>query len=385
MNQVIYKKKLNNSIVNISFFTSLLLFFYLFIDLLRQFNIIPLVGGNVLYIVLGGISIIYTISKKGIKKQVPILLFIFVYNLFGALGVIFNGNIDIQELLWPIGFMGLATLLLNFDISYKTTKYLYVFLLLFLTLNILTSGDINNLDMVSSRNTINIMVLSYFSIFIITCYRHQKKINIYYLLAGFIVVLMSVGRSGILTFLLLTLFFLFFDFNGQRHRIRNLLKFLMILIFVSIVLFVLYNLFSNYFNNALYNFDRRGFESIRTEIWSDYIDKVFSSVKYLIFGAPISGTVFLDMFPNLHNSWLMLHSKYGLVVFLIVILLVLRSYTFFLKTKNYLFLALLTAIMFRMQFDHTNFNAQLDIALFYFLMYPYMYTSANNSVQKKPV
>jgi hypothetical protein len=40
---------------------------------------------------------------------------------------------------------------------------------------------------------------------------------------------------------------------------------------------------------------------------------------------------------------------------------------------------LLIAVVFRMQFDYTNFNAQLDIILFYLIFYPYFEKYRNKS------
>lgn len=373
MKQII-RKRLNyyKTESNMSIFASFILCLYLSTDLVRLFNVIPLLLGNALYVVLGSVALIYSIYKNGIKKQIPIILFIFIYNFFGAIGVITNGNINFQELLWPFAFIGLATLLLNFDISYKISKYIYISLLICLAINIMISGGVNSLSIISSRNTISIMVLIYFAIYAIACYRNKNKINIYFLIAGFIVVIMAIGRSGILTFSILTVFFLIFDFRGKCHRVRNPIKIFVLLVGVAITAYISLNLAENYFNDMIYNFNRRGLESIRIEIWTEYLNKVFTSAKYFIFGAPIEGAAILDIFPNLHNSWLMLHSKYGIFIFSIIIAMVTKSYIYFLKSRNLLYFTLLTVIMFRMQFDHTNFNAQLDIVFFYLILYPYM-------------
>lgn len=364
------------------FLTGIILTSFIGIDLLRLFNVIPLMVGNMSYVLLGTISIIYTVFRRGIKRQIPFLFFIFLYTFAGAIGVITNFNIDLQELLWPFAFMGFSLMLLNFDISTSLTKNLFVFLSLFFIINIFTSGNVNNLSIISSRNTISIMILLYYSIYLISCYKNKKKASIYLLILGFIVVIMAVGRSGILTYSILTVFFLFFDFQGSTQRLRKPKNIISLLIIITIIGIVVLNIAENYIFDMIYNFNRRGLESIRTEIWSDYIGTVFSTAKNFIFGAPVTGTSLLDRFPNLHNSWLMLHSKYGLAITLLLLSLLARSYYYLIKTNNYLYLAILTAVLFRMQFDHTNFNAQLDIVFFYLIFFPRYSNSVSQSRDK---
>ena len=123
--------------------------------------------------------------------------------------------------------------------------------------------------------------------------------------------------------------------------------------------------------NAISNILWRGLESKRTAIWSDYVSKSFSSFGNWFFGSHISGTQLLNLYSeNLHNSFLMLHAKYGMVVFLMVIILIIKSIVAYVKDRNFYFLSAMFICLFRMSFDYTNFNGLLDTIFLVLLLYP---------------
>lgn len=350
----------------------ILIVLYFVVDLTQFFKVIPLLLGNILFVLLGSIAIIYSVFKNGIKKQIPIFCFIYFYIFFGALGILFNGNMDPQELLWPFAFIGLTTLLLNFEISHKLARIIYYFVVAIIMIKIILAGGVNNLNTAGSRNTIGIILLISLSIYVIASFTEGTRVTVYPILIGLLVSLMAIGRSGILTFLLLTVLFLPFKFDGEKYKNRNPIKSFFVLFVVAIMLCISYNLLEFYFTEMILNFQNRGLESIRILIWSDYLKKTFTSARYIFFGTPISGTNLLDMFnENLHNSFLMLHAKYGFAPLMVVIILIIKALIHFIKTKNVLFFIILFVLIFRMQFDYTNFNAQLDIILFYFMFFPY--------------
>lgn len=340
------------------------------VEFLRFFKVIAPLIANAIFVVLGLISILIVFIKKGIRNQLKVIFFIFVYIFFGILGVLTNGNIDIQEIFWPVAFIGIAMLLLNFNINHKLTKYAYYLALLAIITQIITSGSVDKINVVSSRNTISVIVLLLFSFYVISVYKNNEKISIFSVIAGSITVILAIGRSGILTFVLLIFFFMIFSFNENSQRIRNLFKTTIVLLVISVFLFSLYLAFEPYVVDTIKNFENRGLESVRINLWNDYFDKVFKSIRYILFGAPIEGTYLLNMFSsNLHNSLLMLHAKYGILIFLSIILFTIRTLFYFVRVKNYLYFTLLFVILFRMQFDYTNFSAQLDVIFFYLIFF----------------
>lgn len=349
---------------------SFLVFLFVLVEHLRFFKILPLRISNGSFVVLGIISILYVSKKAGIKKQLKPYFFMFIYMFFGLIGVIVNGNIDFQEILWPIGFIGISLVLLNFKMSYRLTQFMYYISVVILSIQILISGNVNNLEAISSRNAISVMVLIVFSILVISSYQNDMKIGIFPVMLGTTVAILAVGRSGILTFFLLLVSFLVFRFDGKKHSVKISVRTLVALASISIFFFIAYKYFEPYIVDVIRNFEARGLESVRTRLWTDYVEKVSKSFRYIVLGAPIEGTYLLNNYSsNLHNSMLMLHAKYGLIVLISVIIMVIKSIKFFLKRKNYLFFTLLIITLFRMQFDYTNFSAQLDVIFFYLVFF----------------
>lgn len=351
---------------------NLLLIIYVCIDLLKFFQLIPFVVGNLLTVILGILIIIYSCLKNDVKKQIPILVFILIYTIFGAISMLYNKNADFQELIWPLAFIGISTLFLNFQLNLKITRNIYYLVAIVLMFQIIVSGSIDNLEISSSRNTIGIMMLIYFSVYALTCFENNQKITIFPVLIGLVVVVMAIGRSSIITFLLLTVFFIIFDFKGNKHKFNRPIKSMFVFILAAILIWLSYDFFGIYFKEVFTNFESRGLDSLRNSIWTDYIIKTFTSSDYFLFGTPISGTYLLNLFnQNLHNSFLMLHAKYGIVMVVLVIMLIVKSFIYYIRTNNILYFVLLFLIIFRMQFDYTNFNAQLDIILYYFIFFPF--------------
>lgn len=354
-----------------NFFPSLLVIIFTLIDLIRLYNILPSSLVNMLYILIGIISIIYCIYINGFIKQKSILIFLFFYTLFGLIGVLFNRNIDFQEVLWPLAFLGVAMLILNFKLSNKLTFILFFSVVMLLITSILQLG-IDNLSLTSSRNALSVMVLFYFSLHIINLYNNYSKITLLPVIIGLIASTLAIGRSGILTFLLLLFLFLLIESRKGVYKFKNPFKNVIFLSFLGFIIWYSAGFIEIYFPEALNNFRNRGLESVRNLIWKDYIIKTFENPIYLLFGTPISGTVLLDRYSeNLHNSILMLHAKYGVMIFLSVIGLILNSLFSFISQRNFIYLILLIGIVFRMQFDYTNFNAQLDVIFFYIIFSPF--------------
>lgn len=349
-------------------FADILVMSFILLQIIRYFGIIPISMANVLYVILGLISMMYVINKKGIKSQSRVLIYIYILTFFGLIGSLANGNIDFQEMFWPIAFSGIALVLLNFKINYNFSRFIYFTTATILIFQIMLSGSASNLETVASRNTISVFILITFSIYAISSYSNNKKITVIPVIIGIIVTVMAVGRSGILSLALLLIFFIIFEFDGMHHRIRLSYKTLIQIIFALIIIIYSGGVMEKFMSDMLLNFEQRGLESVRTIIWSDYISKTLNSLKYIVFGAPIEGTPVLNRFSsNLHNSFLMLHAKYGMVMVITLVIYVIKSLINFIKVKNYLFFSIFVVLLFRMQFDYTNFSAPMDVVFYYFI------------------
>lgn len=349
----------------------ILLFLFFILSLMRFLAIIPILQSNILFVMLGSLSLIYCIVQKGLVYQKSFLFFLFMYSLFGIVSGLYNGNLDIQELFWPFGFMSIGLLSLNFKLPSTFLKYLYLGYCIIIFILIMTSGNVDSFKHASSRNTISSDVVLYFSLYVIAAYQNCKTISMFYPFTGFLLCIMATGRSGILTGCLLVFFFMVFDFRDGKAKMRKsslLLAGFLLIIFLGILNYF----FNDYVESAIMNFQWRQLESARTFIWKDYLTKMFSSLLNIFFGASISGTYYLNLYnENLHNSFLMLHAKYGMFGVLLILFLLIQTFIKLSKEKNVFLLMPLFLVLFRMNFDYTNFNSGLDTILIFYLLYPY--------------
>ena len=284
---------------------------------------------------------------------------------------IFNGNADFVELFWPFAFMGMSTVLLFGRVSTKTTSIVFYIYCILTVILIFQKGGADYLGGTSSRNSVSIFVVFFLTMHMVTSFQNKKSISIYYAFVAFITCFSAIGRSGVITSVIVICIFCIFRFEKGQSYIRNI-KIFLGAVLATIVLYQLIMYFEpELIENAISNILWRGLESKRTAIWSDYVSKSFSSFGNWFFGSHISGTQLLNLYSeNLHNSFLMLHAKYGMVVFLMVIILIIKSIVAYVKDRNFYFLSAMFICLFRMSFDYTNFNGLLDTIFLVLLLYP---------------
>lgn len=339
------------------------------IIILQYLAFITITTGNILLVLLGSSSIAYCFFIRRYKISF-FLLFIMIYTFLGFTSFYYNNNADFIELFWPLGFMSIGSLLIFAKLSPKCTWTFYWIFALSVLFAISIQGGITSFTANSSRNSISIYALMFFSTHMITAYRNKTSVNFIAVFPILIPSFIALGRSGVLTSLLLLLFFILIDFNEGKASFKNI-KLFLIECFIILLFFLLPESFGlPIIDDVIVEFSRRGVQSSRKEIWTDYIAKAFSSPANILFGAKISGTPALNFYStNLHNSFLMLHAKFGLYGILLVLILLFKTVICFIREKNMYLLVPLLAVIFRMNFDYTNFNAPLDVVMIFYILY----------------
>lgn len=354
------------------------------LQLIKYFAIIPVVMANALVVALGGVSLLLVLFRKGFKgaNQRPIV-FILVYSLCGVLGYLYNSNMDAVELLWPVGYMFLGIFFLNYGIPLKVSKLVYYGVAGVFFAEIIINGSVNNLTASFSRNIISVYLLMFFSLMIISCYQHNEKISFLPPLLFFVVCFAAVGRGGALLGAIALILFMLFDFSKGRAKKRNVIGLPVLLTVLGVVALIMMQVAPDLIETVLDNFESRGVRSQRYNIWEDYIEKAFGSLTNLLFGASISGTIYLDRYSeNLHNSFLMLHAKYGILMLSAVIIMLIQSFRKFLRHRNYSCIVVFLLMFFRMNLDYTNFNDCLDVIMIVILFCDY-YPAINGEQQER--
>lgn len=345
-------EKLGDKILTILLYTYILIYPFQFL-----FNIIPYKIVYSLLILCGYLSLLINLYFYSINKnKINYLLVAFLFFL-SILNFPFNENVKWYNILVNLSNQFTALVLINLKkINYFKIRGLYYSLSLFFIFNYYMKIPPENIIYNSSRNVISSLALFYFLILVIALKKDGKYFSFLDVLFLLVVSLYGEGRGGILIAFILFLYKIFFNNNK---------KILTIGIFIPFILKIKEIFFL--FHNKLYYFQSHGFNSSRKMIWNIYVKEIFSNITYLFFGVPYYvNDLFLKYKGNLHNSFFNFHSKFGIFSLVIILLLILKSYLYFLKKKDYYIIFILSVLFIRSCLDQIAFYGSYDLIWFYF-------------------
>lgn len=378
--------------------------------------ILPPLICNGAQLLIGICSLLLCFLTVGIGKLRRCLIFGGIYTVFGIISFLYNGNADAIELLWPLGYMSAGLLLVFFRPNTRVCQALFYGYCAVILLTVTLAGDVDAAHFNASRNMISVHVLVFLSIYLISVRKSGERFSVLPFLSAIFLCLVARGRSGIVLagiFALYLLICLVFDRRSMCFcgKLDLLFCTAMVLIYCYPVLKAIKlpevvpptqqeaNMpntpsaepseeppeepseepseepphLENTVGQGIKNFQARGLRTGRFNIWGDYLKKACSSFMNILLGASINGTPMLDEFStNLHNSFLMLHAKYGLLGLLLVLLAMACSGWRYLIQRNIHYLFLMAALFWRMNLDYTNFNGILDLLLIFLIFYPAM-------------
>lgn len=341
------------------------------IQLVKFLSIVSITTANIAVLAVGIICLIHVTLKH--RTEIPtghVLLFLAAYTAFGIISFFYNGNMDAVELLWPLGYMCIGLLFLNEGIPLKASKIVFILFSCILLVNIVISGNVSSLEGNFSRNMISVYALLFFSLLVLSSHMERQGLSFVYPFIFSILCFSAIGRGGIITGGLCILAFIFFDFSKEHVVKRSIIFFSISIVSFSILAFFVYKFMPEIINTAILNFESRGLESQRRLLWNDYWSKTFGNFFNILFGAEISGTYALDRYSeNLHNSFFMLHAKYGALMLIGVFFTIANTIKMGIREKNFHILLVCLLVIFRSNFDYTNFNDCLDCVLIYLLFY----------------
>ena len=359
-------------------FPSWIVLVYGILETLKYLKIIPIMTVNILGCIMGALSFFYTFKKEGI--YIKYILFFIIYTTMGVLSFFYNGNIDFQELLWPLFFGGISLLIITFRIDERfaiVPVYFFAVMMLFMFLRY---GSIYDLSFSESRNYSSVYLLSFYSIYIIVREKQKKtNIEIVPLVVVMVCSFLSAGRGGMISFALFAALALLYScaknigrVTKQSIKIHNLTIVLFVLIAIAVLIYsgIIARVFEMIKNMLTYYLSKGMNSSSREAIWSDYLGQIVLSPMSFLFGPQIGGTYILEMFNwNLHNSYLMMYARYGTVVFIMIAILMVKSGVYVVKQKRWILLIVLITVFIRCFTDCIAFNGVMDITWYYLLFF----------------
>ena len=302
--------------------------------------------------------------------------------------VLFNNNLSQGFAFFPIvlSSVGIALWIYRTSKIYKRLHLLlslflicfivvYVLIIYILQLNI---AEYTN----ASRNHISVAVLSISSYYCIV--RRQNNVSINLVIPVFVLIssFISVGTAGIICSLI---FLSGYIFEKNKHAVI-----MIILIGLSIVNFPKIIDLSYAVNKDLvskFEFERIVGGDVRYDVIDLYLSNM--SLKEIFFGKPFDDLLWFVRVgnmavwsDNLHNSYLLLHAKIGILIipfFAIIFLALLK-----LIKKDFLILFLFLAVLVRAFSDTIAFShGYYDWSIFLIFLYAFDENNVNKLVHNK--
>ena len=199
---------------------------------LQQFfesGVVTYISVSIVGLSLIALVFLYKISYIHMILILVSIIFLFFFKVisgyFTANPVTFNSYVTL------LTFFILSLLILNYDKNYLILKNIYYFLfsyVLFVFMLLISGVDPNDIWLNSSRNTTSLIFVTLGAIFLIQnqTLREVKYPIVFYFLIVFVSIL-SLGRSGIITSIILFLTYIVFLYKevNNKHQIFLFLAF----------------------------------------------------------------------------------------------------------------------------------------------------------------
>lgn len=330
----------------------------------------PLIA-NLMIALVGFCALLFCCIKKWDNKYNIYALFGgALFSLLMIFSMLHNNNADIYDLAWIWSYLGIAMLLYEFDIPNKLLWWVVYILLFLLCGYILVGGDAGSLLTNGSQNNIS----AFFIFFVLIAYlgeRNTKK-SLNYLIPFFTlaICLWTGSRAGVVSALILVLCVFFYNFiAGSGNKTKLLVKFIVLICVALIILFVFFNSYLSEFIEKVIKY-KGG--SIRTTIWSEYLVGSVANFKNFLLGVDMSPAEYhwLNFYHwNVHNSFLMLHAKFGIAAVILLAALIFKAIRKIFINSDFIVLIVLVVASARMFFDWIAFPGLYDVIFWYLTLY----------------
>ncbi|MCK9225659.1 MAG: oligosaccharide repeat unit polymerase [Candidatus Muirbacterium halophilum] len=332
----------------------------------------------------GILSYVLLIYSNKLSKYFLSLSFIFLILIISA---IFTSNYNsFFAIMMHLVFIGIGLLIIESNLEHSIILANFIFYALFFVYHM--QYGISYLVFHSLSRNYHSIFMIYASILYYICFiKKRETLPLYPAAITFLISLWSVGRGGIISssFLLFSIFtsYLLSNIKNRRKRIYTLVN--LSIIYGIFVLFIYY--FTRV--NVVQMIDRlltRGLTDFaREDIMAEYVKLVFDDIRNLVLGVPKMQNYFFARFQfNLHNSFLNLHSYYGIFGVLFFIFLNVNAIRYYWEISTINVFILITVYM-RIFTDNAAFYGLLDPVIIFLLFYPFSIKNikSKNSIVKQ--
>ena len=316
----------------------------------------PVLIANMLPAMCGLFSLLYLCVRKVKHVQTAIFISI-ILSVFMLLSMLMNRNCNFLDIIWIWSFMGIAMLLYSFEINSQFIMFQYCCFVAYIIFKIVSGVSYKSIILVGSENNISVYLLLYIALYLITCDNGKKLHNIVFLpvLLGLVCTVWSASRSGVLSFVLLSVLLIAYNMKKNGKKIKYIM---LTAISMLVLYFIIDNFFASTFMNLQNKINNYGNSSLRTVIWNEYIHSATSSLYDFIFGPNTvkTGYKWLSYYGgNTHNAFLMLHSHFGIIVFAYILIALFVCIGKLYKNGRMLSAIAIGVLCVRSMFDWTSF------------------------------
>lgn len=336
-------------------------------------SLISLFSGVVHYrvgAVVSGVSlliIMVSLNSFRIDRRLASVIFLaFVFSFIAFINFYWSAGRSFFTVLVMLAAFGMAWSAIYFDrmfIFFELPFYGFLFLTILLVLLGYGPAEFNTVFSGYSRNGYSAILLLFTMGYLFS--RAYKGRTISLVLLS-MVVACSVplyGRTGIAISLMLFIGSIWY----RSSRLGIGLVFL-----ISLFIGFFFSDISAYFLKST-NFSA-GMESLRIEMWWDYLSRL--TFIDLLFGLNLNSVpIIFENGGNPHNAFFLLHSYFGLGVFLLLVFLVI-SFLYLIRGKHFFLLVLLFCYLARAFFDIIYLFGLFDYLVFPVLFF-YVFTGDN--------
>ena len=233
-----------------------------------------------------------------------------------------------------------------------------------------------------SRNYVSVFLLYALTIYIIYLEKNNRRISLIFIILAWLFSVSAIGRGGILTFSAILALFVVQRFfaNEKKGGIWKYIKIIILFIVMYVLLiFVAINL-EYIINTYFYRFfNGQGLTSTaRVNFIENYFKQCSDSLGALFFGGNAELATTIE--DNLHNSYLQMHSEYGIIGFLFLIIGSIYSLFFLFKNRKWQYLIIFIGLLIRGITDWCFPGFPLDFALLFFIIYPFYNSTHKRSI-----
>lgn len=307
--------------------------------------------------ILGCAILVLTIRKYG-RPQKNIYRPILVFLISALFSIIIVGNVGWYYIVFLISNIGISYKIFIDQNSYNNNSTIYRNILILIIISYFvyyffhkSFAELYNL---ASENTVSISLIAFFYLYVNECKRKGRNVSVVLAMLCTILCIWGNGRTGIACSLLMTSCIILIKFLKAKGGVT--LDFLLIILGIAFGVIIIC-----FGGSILYSIiDDRP----RQYIWQLYIGGL-NDWKNIIFGVPFSlNDGFEAYINNLHNTFLNIHAKYGLVAFCTCLVMIIVMIKKFVKNKNLYGILFVLLFILRSITDNTSFIGPMDYMFF---------------------